>query len=278
MWQLKIVKNKHMKKSIIVIITLLISNYTQAQVGGLSASKLSALCAETVPNKTIEFEPALGFNFSNKAWNKSARIISVFPENDSLLINSYMGFRLSYGLLKNMETGISFPVDMSSIQFGLKYKIPVEYEKLQFGLLAGVNFFTGNRVIKKKGNSINNTCNFVTGIIISYQVAEKLSIDFNAQYQHLTRNVIENHNHDILLNTDIAYFINNGLQLVMGLNYIQSDYNTDNYDFYRLTINPGLTIEQAENFILVLNFPYDTVGKNINKSIGIAMALTIMIN
>jgi hypothetical protein len=59
---------------------------------------------------------------------------------------------------------------------------------------------------------------------------------------------------------------------------MQSNYNTNDYNSYRLTINPGLTIEQAKNFILVLNFPYDTIGKNTNKSIGIAMALTIMIN
>ncbi|MCF6242429.1 MAG: transporter [Bacteroidales bacterium] len=267
-----------MNKTIIIILILIVSNLTQAQVGGLSASKLAALCVETVPNKSIEFEPAIGFNFSGKAWNKSGSIVSVFPGNDSMIVDSYMGFRLTYGIFKNMEAGLAFPVSMGSVQLGVKYKLPFEYEQLKLGLLAGGNFLTGNRVITKKGNSINNTGSFVTGIIVSYQLTRKLGMDFNLQYQHLTRNVIENHNHDILLNTDIGYFINNDLQFVMGINYIRSDYNVDDFDFYKLTLNPGLTIESAKNFILVVNFPFDTFGKNSTKFMEISLALTIMLN
>jgi len=44
-----------------------------------------------------------------------------------------------------------------------------------------------------------------------------------------------------------------------------------------LSLNAGITIERAENFIVVLNTPIDVLGKNIEKFIGFGFALTILI-
>ncbi len=269
-----------MKNNTIITIIILFTGIelTHAQVGGLSASKLATLCVETVPNKSIEFEPAIGYTFMDKKWNNSGQIEPVFPYNDSSIIESYMGFRLTYGVFNNFEAGIAFPFDMSILQIGIKYKLPINYKNFQFGLFAGTNFLTGNKIILKKGNAINITGGFVSGVILSYQLNEKVSIDFNTQYQHLTQNIVKNHNHDILLNCDFGYFINKSVQFVFGTNYIKSDYSINDYDMYRFTLNPGLTIERAKDFILVLNFPFDIFGENTNKSNGASLALTIMIN
>lgn len=270
-------KNKLMKKPILIIALLFAHQLFYAQVGGLSASKLAALCVETVPVKSIEFEPAITYSITNKHWDNSSKLLFDFQNNDTLNSSAELGFRMTYGVLKNLEAGISFPVNMRTVQFGLKYKLPVKYKKIQLGIFAGANFFTGKGVKIKNKNSIKNTDTYVSGLILSYQVLKNLSMDFNFEYQHLTKSVVEKHDHDIILNTDIGYYIND-IQLVLGLNYIQSNFTLADYSYYSLSLNPGVTIERAKNFILVLNFPYDIHGKNTCKSFGCALALTIMID
>ncbi len=54
--------------------------------------------------------------------------------------------------------------------------------------------------------------------------------------------------------------------------------NDKNKNGYRLTLNVGMTIERAKNFILVLNAPFDIAGKSTEKIYGAGFALTILIN
>ena len=43
-------------------------------------------------------------------------------------------------------------------------------------------------------------------------------------------------------------------------------------------LNPGIAIEKAENFILVVNAPFDVFGKNEYKTFGFGLALTIILD
>ena len=49
-------------KKLILICVYFISNYTFAQVGGISASKLATLCVGTVEKNTIEFALTITIN------------------------------------------------------------------------------------------------------------------------------------------------------------------------------------------------------------------------
>ena len=267
------------KKNIILLFSLLAVSYsTNAQIGGLSASKLATLCTETVPAKSIEFEPLFTINFTENAWDNAGNNFSIFPQNDSINISSSFGFRFTYGVVDNLETGISVPIDMSSIQYGIKYQIPLSNQDVRFGVMTGFNAPLGNKTISKKSNTINESASIVAGIINTYHISEKLCVDTDIQYQVFTRKTLDYHKCNIFVNSDIGYFVGKDVQLVLGFNYFYTDNNNHLLDEYKLTINPGLTIERAKNFILVLNFPYDLKGKNTQQSFGCGMALTILID
>jgi len=80
---------------------------------------------------------------------------------------------------------------------------------------------------------------------------------------------------DYFINTDLGYYIINKIQLVSGFNFSFTDGDITQY---QLIFNPGVTIEKANNFILVMQLPYAVSGKNAYQSSGFGMALTIMID
>ena len=73
----------------------------------------------------------------------------------------------------------------------------------------------------------------------------------------------------------MGYYVVDKIQLVSGLNFSLSDGDTPQY---QLVFNPGITVEKANNFILVMQLPYTALGKNTCQRFGFGMALTIMIN
>jgi len=108
-------------------------------------------------------------------------------------------------------------------------------------------------------------------------INEKTSIDFDAQFQKHTQILETWHKNDLFLNSDIGFYANEGFQLVFGANYYTSIYQESSNNVQLLSLNAGITIERAENFIVVLNTPIDVLGKNIEKFIGFGFALTILI-
>ena len=213
-----------MKKILLILTVLSLNAELFAQIGGISASKLLTLCTLPVANKSLEFEPAFGFGYSNKSWDNSGEI----QNSDSTIVNSGFGFRFSYGAWDNLEIGTALPVDMSGISFGLKYKLPFG-EKFTTALLLGTSTPLGNQLLNRKKKNFDNTTAAVGGIVATYEFTENLSLDFDAQYQKFTENIEENHKNDIFLNSDLGLYINGNFQAVIGLNYQSSFYdNSDN--------------------------------------------------
>jgi len=264
-----------MKKTLFVSLLIIISSLSFSQVGGLSASKLATLCTTPVPVNEIEFEPAFSSSFSNKVWTSDGTPVSYLT--DSISVESDFGFRFSYGVIKNLEIGIALPIDVSSISYGMKYKLPFE-NKISFGLLSGFNYPLGSQTISMVNHTFENTVSYVGGLVTTYQISDKFSIDADAQYQNYFQKTFEGYKNDIFMNTDIGYFVVDGIQLVTGFNYFQT--NFDNSDTKRslLNLNLGITLERAENFIIVLNSPISLMGQNSLKSYGFGFALTIMID
>ena len=62
------------------------------------------------------------------------------------------------------------------------------------------------------------------------------------------------------------------------MNYFYKESNIEDNNAHLFTVNPGIAIEKAENFILVLNAPIDLFGKNEYQSIGFGLALTIILD
>lgn len=266
-----------MKKLILLFLVSFLSVSAYTQVGGLSASKLGTLCTAPVPEGTIEFEPFFGYTTSTNYFDSNGNVQQLFSTPDSIRKFSGSGFRFSYGLMNNLEIGVSLPVDASEVSFGAKYKLPVE-GKLTMGLLAGYTTLIGNQVYDLRDNVHEMTPSFVGGFIMTYEFNDKLSVDFDAQYQKHTLKTIDGHTHGFYLNSDVGYYLMDRINFIAGLNYGYKVFDANVDNSHLLTLNTGIAIERAENFILVLNAPIDLLGKNEYQTKGFGLALTIILD
>ncbi len=247
----------HSIKLKILIFIIPVSQNVFSQVGGISASKLVVINTETVPVNKIEFEPSFGIFVS---------------ESDSLKTNSDFDFRFTYGLNSKTEIGIFIPLNLNTLNWGIKYRV-LEFNKLSVGIYAGIM----NALIVNNPNDTKISSLFATyagGITSTYQFNDKISIDFSGQFQNHFDAGKQDYNS--FINSEIGYFIYDGLQFVTGLQY--ENHHILNSSENKFTVNTGITVEKATNFILVLNFPYQFKTKQTSSSIGFAMALTILID
>ncbi len=266
-----------MKKTLILLSLLFAIDKVYSQVGGLSASKLGTICTESVPVQTIEFEPFFAYELSTRSFDENGNIQNLFATSDSTQFFSASGFRFSYGLFKDFEIGISTPVDVSMVNFGAKYKLPLD-GKLTLGVFAGFNAIVGNSIYVKRNAVHELTSTLLGGLIVTYEFSDKFSVDFNAQYQKHLVITTEGHDNGLFFSSDFGYFAIENVNFIMGMHYNFKEYNAYENNSHLFTLNPGIAIEKAKNFILVLNAPIDLFGKNEFKAAGFGLALTILLN
>ncbi len=238
-----------MKKSLFVILFTVIVISLKAQIGGLSASKLANYNTSPVALHTIEFEPAFAINRTEIA--------------DTALFGNSFGFRFTYGLSKNIESGFVVPVDVSCLQYGIKYKI-FQSKKISAALMSGVNFdFTRKNYLKNLG----------LGSIVTLDYTDKISSDFNLAFVDDFNG--QGFDYQVLAGADNGVYIGN-VQYILGLNYL---YLRQKNNFSQnLFLSPGITVEPAHNFLFVISLPVSVYRKNDVFSSGFTFALTITID
>ncbi len=266
-----------MKKITSFLFFLVFALTSMAQVGGLSASKLGTLCTETVPLNAIEFEPAFSFSSATHFFDSDGHRQALFAATDSTLNFSSTDFRFSYGALKNFEIGVSIPLNLSEAHFGVKYKLPLD-GKLNMGLLAGYNTPIGNQIFVHRNDIYENTPAIIGGIIITYKLNKICSFDFDAQYQKHTLKTIDGHSQGLFVNADFGYYLLENIDFIVGLNYNYKGFDNFLNNSHLLSLNTGVAIERAKHFILVLNVPFDILGKNEYQTTGFGLALTIILD
>ena len=138
-----------MKKYTILLIVLLGFKFAFSQVGGISNSKLTVVCSEVIPYKTLEFEPAMGFGWSAKQWDSDKKLINSFASDDMSSVFSEYGYRMTYGLAKGVEIGINLPSDISSTSWGIKYQFLPNEEGFAMAGMLGLNVPLGNKIFDK---------------------------------------------------------------------------------------------------------------------------------
>ena len=113
---------------------------------------------------------------------------------------------------------------------------------------------------------------------MTYEVSDKFSMDFNAQYQKHVDITAEGHNQGVFISSDFGYYAIEDVNFIMGMQYNFKEYDAYENNSHLFTLNPGIAIEKAENFILVLNVPIDLFGKNEYQTVGFGLALTIILD
>ena len=264
-----------MKTLYIIIALLLISINITAQVAGTSASKLNAVCVDVVDDKKVEFEPGFYHSTTNKFWDNDSKLQNQFSSDSTNHISS-MYMRVTYGLFNKMELGLVVPLDMSAIDFGMRYIIS-QREKIGFAVIAGVNAPLGNAIVQKDKHTILNTAQIGLGGVVTYDFNKDFSIDFNTGYGKYFNQ--DNIDYLTYLSADAGYyFFNHQFQVVTGLGYKYFKHNETVDNQFLLTFYPGITIETGERYILVLTSPVDIYGENIIKTFNLGFALTIIID
>ncbi len=247
------------KISLIFVISFIAIN-SYSQIGGISASKLATVCTSPVAPKKIEFEPSFSVNRNPKYWND--RHIAVAENNISN--SGSFGFRFTYGVMKNLETGFSLPSDASSLQWGLKYRF-YNADLISFAFISGANFdFHTDTMLSELG----------VGAVTTLQYTKNFSTDIDI---HLIDGVHQRGVfNQFILGIDNGFYIGY-IQYILGINYfyrILANTSISN----NLYLSPGVTIEPAKNFLMVLSFPISVYGTNDMKDYGFSFALTITID
>jgi len=264
-----------MRLYIFLTLVFMSFNYLSfSQIGGVSASKLATICTDPVANKVLEFEPAFGFEFSNKYFDEKGKLTNTFATSDSLELFSGFGFRFTYGVFDNFEIGTTFPVDMSVISWGAKYKLN-NNDFFRTALMTGINLPIGNTIFNRNDRHYDNTSSYVGGFVATLDFSDKMGLDFDIQGQKLFSSTLENHFLDLFINLDYSYWLTEEFQLTAGLNYSNAMF--ENYNEELLSLNIGTTIERHENYLLVINSPINIYGKNVQQVFGLGFAITISI-
>lgn len=255
---------------------LLISITVSAQIGGLSGSKLVSFCVDVVDHHKLEFEPAIGMSSTNQYWNNKSTLKNSFNSTDSISKSSAVQMRITYGLWNTMEMGVTFPIDGSMTNWGIRYII-LNDETLAFAAMAGINIPFGNKSYDESLRTEENTKQYGFGLITSYQINDNFSIDANSQLNVYAEELENSLSSSFSFSADAGYYTyEKQLQFILAMNYQQ--FNMTSMDSYLMTLSPGITVESGENYIIVLNSSIDIAGQNIEKSFGFGMALTLTIN
>lgn len=239
-----------MKSVFISFIIVIMAYIAQAQIGGLSASKLNTLSATVVDVRKIEFEPSFSIV-------RDIHLVhtNVFLQDTSLLKS--FNFRFTYGATPNLEFGFYMPVSMSDVALGLKYLF-LSKQKIFMSFITGFNLSL---------DSVIGLNNYGAGLVTTLQYNKDLSSDFQLAY-------VQNHQDPIhsglFFNMDHGLYIGK-IQYVIGLNSMIIPFD---FEFSQVWITPGVTIETGKQFIMVLSYNYSILKTDI-RSQGVSFALTI---
>lgn len=243
-----------------------------SQIMGISGSKISAFSYDPIPVHVLEFEPTFNITRSNSFWDDTADRIT---DIDSVTISSSLCWRITYGLMENLEVGLSVPSDVSSGALGIKAYL-YGGDLFNLSAMAGTNIALGNRTFDKNNPNFDDLSNFGLGLVGSLVFNEKQSIDINFQVQDYFKNEIEGvPTSSYFFNADYGgRALKDNVLLILGTGY--QFYKTDNLEQSKWTLYPGISVEFANNYLIVINTSFDFLGKNIEKQFGFSLSLTTL--
>jgi hypothetical protein len=265
-----------MKHLLIFILTLMLSSSINAQIGGISGSKLRSYCVDVVDHHKIEFEPVFYYGQSRKHWDNESELEDTFSTSDSINRFSGVGMRITYGLFDKLEIGVFVPMDMKTGLFGARY---VLMQKKRFGLalIGGVNIPMGDGTFNRGYRTEDNTIQAGIGGVFSYQKGENFSLDFNLEYDRFLKEPASTKTGSVYTSLDAGYYVfKHQLQLIGSVGFEHSHLE-NGLNQTRLMIYPGVTIETGKRYIIVVAAPFDVYGRNVNKTFGFSVALTLTI-
>lgn len=228
-------------------------------VGGISGSLLVVPDTSTVPKGHVEAEPFFSLEFIDDG-------------SDTVRFGG--GFRLTPGLLENLEAGVNInylniedsgliqtEADFGEIQAGMKFRFLDEERGWPFSLAyqGGVTFPVGRGSlwIVEPG-----------GLILTKNFTDKFSMDADFVF-----GIIEGNSWSFVTDVGFGYFINSWLQPAIEAAYAYED-REDEESSYVINISAGFTADVSDWLIIVLGVTPDLYAENTHKEVVISSAFT----
>ncbi len=256
-----------MFRCFVLILLLLLSFSVTGQIAGIAATKVTAYNATPITKHTAEFEPTYNTFWTDSFWSENQLI-----KSDTTNFSSIVNWRISYGLTDDIELGLQTDANVSYSNLAIKAKI---YEKdvLALGVMVGVGIPLANRNTDKKNKGINDVSNYGIGVIGSYEINDKNSIDVNVQFQNYFDQLDGILGPAFFVSADWgSYSIADNLQIIFSAGYQAG--KSDNIKNKLFSIYPGISIETAKNFAIAIAASQGIFGKNIEKGFGLGVSFT----
>ncbi len=266
-----------MKKIFSIVFIVFLSINTYSQVFGISSAKMASMNATTMTINEFEFEPGYGYYWARSYYDENGKLVSLSTTNDSIEVYQSLVFRFTYGITNKFEAGMMIASDLSSFSFGTKYTL-FTINDFSGGIIAGGTFANKSDIVAINSGIFGKTLSFAAGLVFSNEFSDKLSLDFDAQYQCLRDNKVS-YSNDIFANAELAYIFKNKNQLIGGFSYTNNihTHEYDGHHNYLLALNLGISVETGEMFAFNFMFPVAILGKNFDRLIGFNFALTMFL-
>ena len=238
-----------------------------AQINGISASKITAFSYDPIDKGTIEFEPNFATALSSSLWTDSGERIAL----DSTIVTSSLGWRIAYGVNEKLEVAMFALSNLENISFASKM-ILLEQDKLGLAAMIGLNIPLGERTFLKNQPTFENGSTFGIGMISTHTINEKWSVDVNVQYQNNFRKVDDLEQDKFFINVDVGLVeFDEKVTFVLGGGYFVFLSQDNNYVF---NLIPGIAWDAGERFSFALNSSHDLFGRNNERVHGYNLAIT----
>jgi len=223
-----------MNKFLTIIFLAIICSPIQAQIQGLSASKLTAFFVTTVEPGSAEFEPTYSSTYSKES------------DSDIIEVASQINWRMTIGLFEDLELGLNFPSDMSLGSVAMKAAL-VKKKSYQLGAFGGVNLPLGNRAYAHSFPTVDDIGTYGLGVVGTFDLDSLNSVDINVHFTDYFRTA-DLTSRTYFINLDYGtYSLSDEILLTAGAGYQTSvDYWNAN-----LFLEYGVALEWNPKFAIL---------------------------
>ncbi len=253
------------------LFTLLILKGTSyGQVTGLSNSMVGVLSTDSVEPGQFEFEAAFDVQKSRDFVNLAGEETSL----DGVLLSSGMGVRMTAGFDYGIEVGLSFPVDVSSVGGGIKWRF-LSNGKKALAFIGGVELITESGFISSDSSQGGS---YTGGIIFGYSSGKKMSLDADFSMTSYTSDGLGIPDRSFVYDLGIGYMLTEALQAVVEIAVSNSSFTNSGYDNSKSTLTSGYTFKINDAMLVVMGIQFDLKATNDYKGYTFLSGFTFTID
>jgi hypothetical protein len=245
---------KNLKQHFLLIfLTLFTQINLLGQINGISGTKLLVPGASTLSKGNFDFEPSLSIFKANRSFNRKGDLNNLSKSEAS----SSLSFRITLGVLDNLEIGTLFSTGMEEVFIGSKFTT-FKKENTAFAIIAGGSLPAGNFSDSESVENYTSKYSYTAGVVVSQNLSDKSSLDGVFSYSKINGSTEFNH----LLNygLSLGYYFNGTFQAIMELN----GFTTLNRNFHskKISVTSGFSYQFSTYLLLVFGIQKDIWGNN----------------